>query len=444
MRSIYFLTLAGVFLFSNVKAQSDTTAAQALTLQQCISLALENQPEVQQSVLDELAGERDIKGSLTGWMPQINASANFNHYLELPTSVFPSTTGEKQLVQVGVYNSSGLLLEARQVLFNNDVLFNSRTARYRRKQFSQNTESVKINTVVSVSKAFYDILTSQEQLNILQEVISREEKQVSDARSQYEAGVVDPTDYKRATIALNNSRADLKRISELLKYKYAYLKQLLGQPSTQNYRVVYDNKSMEQEMFIDTAIAQGFENRIELKQLETQRQLQRVTTNYYKWSFIPTASAFINRNLAWQNDDFSELYKQSFPNSQFGVSLVIPIFQSTRRIQYLKREKILAKKLDLEVVNVKNQISTQLELALANYKSNLNSWKTAQANVQLSQEVYETLNLQYIEGVKTYLEIMIAETDLRTSQINYLNALFNVLASKLDVQQALGTVNINQ
>ena len=38
---------------------------------------------------------------------------------------------------------------------------------------------------------------------------------------------------------------------------------------------------------------------------------------------------------------------------------------------------------------------------------------------------------------------MTAETDLRTSQINYLNALYSVLASKLDVQQALGNITIN-
>jgi outer membrane protein len=38
---------------------------------------------------------------------------------------------------------------------------------------------------------------------------------------------------------------------------------------------------------------------------------------------------------------------------------------------------------------------------------------------------------------------MTAETDLRTSQITYLFALYGVLSSKLDVQQALGNITIN-
>jgi len=49
--------------------------------------------------------------------------------------------------------------------------------------------------------------------------------------------------------------------------------------------------------------------------------------------------------------------------------------------------------------------------------------------------------LQYDAGVKTYLELMTAETDLKTSQLNYLNALYAVLVSKLDIQKALGTVD---
>jgi outer membrane protein TolC len=60
----------------------------------------------------------------------------------------------------------------------------------------------------------------------------------------------------------------------------------------------------------------------------------------------------------------------------------------------------------------------------------------------LSEEVYNTIKLQYDAGVKTYLELMTAETDLNTAQINYLNSLYAVLSSKLDIQKALGVVSL--
>jgi outer membrane protein len=48
--------------------------------------------------------------------------------------------------------------------------------------------------------------------------------------------------------------------------------------------------------------------------------------------------------------------------------------------------------------------------------------------------------LQYRSGVRAYLDVIIAQNDLRTTQLTYFNALYQVLVSKLDVQRALGTV----
>jgi outer membrane protein TolC len=48
--------------------------------------------------------------------------------------------------------------------------------------------------------------------------------------------------------------------------------------------------------------------------------------------------------------------------------------------------------------------------------------------------------LQYTSGIKTYLDVIIAEADLRTAELNYYNALYQLLQSKIDVQQALGTI----
>jgi outer membrane protein len=59
-------------------------------------------------------------------------------------------------------------------------------------------------------------------------------------------------------------------------------------------------------------------------------------------------------------------------------------------------------------------------------------------NLALAREVYDVIQLQYRSGIKTYLEVINSETDLRTAQINYYNALYGVLASKIDVQRALG------
>ena len=63
-------------------------------------------------------------------------------------------------------------------------------------------------------------------------ILLRLEKSLKDARAQYDAGVVDKTDYKRATIALNNSKASKKINEEAIKAKTEYLKALMNYPQT--------------------------------------------------------------------------------------------------------------------------------------------------------------------------------------------------------------------
>ena len=68
--------------------------------------------------------------------------------------------------------------------------------------------------------------------------------------------------------------------------------------------------------------------------------------------------------------------------------------------------------------------------------------RTLEQNARTAQEVYDIIKLQYDEGIKAYVDLVVAETDLKTAQLNYFNALFRVLSSKLDVEQALGTVPV--
>jgi len=79
---------------------------------------------------------------------------------------------------------------------------------------------------------------------------------------------------------------------------------------------------------------------------------------------------------------------------------------------------------------------------LASYKSNYTNWQTLKQNVELAKDVYNVVSLQYREGVKTYLDVIVAQSDLRTSELNYYNSLFQVLSSRIDLQRALGTLPI--
>ncbi|WEK18930.1 MAG: TolC family protein [Candidatus Pedobacter colombiensis] len=445
-RSILMFLLGLPFMLCSVvfgQTGDNNKVLSNASLQEVIHYALINKPGVKQALIDEEIGERDIKSALSGWLPQINGSANYNYNLKQQQSTL-TFNGETSLLIVGTKYTSAMTLQADQKFLDAGLIQASKASKYYRLQYKESTESAKISTVVEVSKAYFDILTSKEQLNIINENIARLEKQFKDSHAQYDVGLVDKTDYQRAQISLSNSKADRKRAEELMKYKYAYLKQLIGYSSDKDISLNFDTMRMENEVLLDTNQARNYENRVEYRLLQTQKKLQQLNTSYNKWAYLPTIAGFINYNWNYQNNNFKDLYNTNYPSSLFGLTLNLPIFQGTKRTQEIRKSELQEKRIDLDLYNTRNQINAQYEQAIATYKANLNDWKTTFANVELSKQVYNIIKQQYDEGIKTYLDLMTAETDLRTTQLNYLNSLYSLLSSKLDVQQALGTIIVNQ
>jgi len=427
------------------QATTDSTLSEA-SLPNCIRYGLDHQPAVRASLIDEEITETTIKNKLADWYPQLNITANYQHYLKMPVTIFPdlnNPTGPKREIQTGVRNYSTPQLALTQTIFNRDVLLASRTARDVRLQARQTTTASKIDVVAAISKAFYDVLLTMQQIQVLEETITRLDRSLKDAYYQYQSGVADKTDYKRATISLNNAKADRKAAQEQLTARYAYLKQQMGYPAEQPLRLSYDTTHMEGEITFDTLQKVQYESRIEFQQLQTQQRLLQANVKYNQWSYIPTLSAFGYYNLVYQNDEFSKLYNHSFPNLYIGLQFAWPLFQGGKRMWNIRQANLQLKRNEVEMTDLKNNINTQYSQAMATYKSNLSDFYAQKENLDLASDVYNTLQLQYKSGVKTYLEVIIAETDLRTTQLNFYNSLYQVLSSKIDVEKALGTLKPN-
>ncbi|GAB2797309.1 TolC family protein [Rhabdobacter roseus] len=421
------------------------TLSQPASLSECVAYALNHQPYVRQAQLDERIAERTIQSRLADWFPQVNLNYNFQHFLKLPVIILPDfanpTSGVRREVQTGVANTSTAAFSATQSIFNRDLLQAGQTAQAVRAQANLNTKRTKIDVTVDVSKAYYEVLLTQQQADIIESDIVRLERSLRDAYNQFQGGIVDKTDYKRATIALNNSKAQLKRAQEQLDARYASLKNLMGYPVQGTLVVLNDSTNLEAEAMLDTNLILHPESRVEYQLLQTQRSLQEADVLYNRRSYLPTVSAFLNYNLIHQNQEFSELFNRSFPNSLYGLTLTYPIFQGGKRLHNIKAAQLRLDRLDWEFVALRNAIGAEYAQALADYKSNLNDYLMLRENRELAQEVYDVINLQYKSGVKTYLEVIIAQADLQAAEFNYINALYRLLSSRYDVERALGFIN---
>ncbi len=284
----YSILFSGILSFYNASAQEadQDSLLQDATLDNVVQYALVHQPAVQQALTDEEITNKVIKGKLADWYPQINFTYNFQHYTDLQSSVIGGN-----VIKFGVENTSSTQFTATQNLFNRDVLIASQTASKVRIYASQNTSRSKIDVVVNVTKAFYDILATSQQIKVSEESVVRLQRSLKDAYSRYTTGVADKTDYKRATIQLSNTEAALKSNTELLKFKMEYLKTLIGYPQDSDFTIQYDTLQMESDVALDTLQDINYTEHIDYQLLYTQKELQEANVKYANWALLPNLSS---------------------------------------------------------------------------------------------------------------------------------------------------------
>jgi outer membrane protein TolC len=414
----------------------------------CLRYAVHHQPGLRASLLNQRIVDYQVKGALSDWLPQVNGNGDFQHNIQLPVSFLPAsliTPGATGYVPVasGVKNTSQIGISATQNLYNRDVMLAARTSKFYRRYAGESVDSARIDLVVDVSKAYYSVYTSELQLGILLEDVRRLEQSVKDTYNQYQSGIVDKTDYKQAVIQLNTARVQYRQAALAVPAKYAYLKQLMGFPVDTALKLHSDSAAMVAEAMLDTTQQLDYNRRVEVQSLQTLKTLALAQYSYQKYGWLPSLSFFYDYNLFYGNNTFNKVYDANYPNSYLGVTLGIPIFQGFKRVYAMRAAKLNADLVDLRLEDTKRVINTQFSQAMAAYRGDLDNWRVSQENITLSREVYATVTLQYKEGIKTYLDVLTAETSLRTAEIDGLDALFSLLSDKMDVLKALGTVNIN-
>lgn len=440
-----FLIIQFICVVFNCYSQKTnlTDSVPYYNIDQCIAYALQHQPAVMQSSIGIDIARKTNVINLSAWLPQVNLNGTLTHYNQLPTSFvantltpFPPFLKENE----GYVNTLVPQLSLTETIFSADVLNAARNARLIVEQAKQTNDSSRINLIASVSKAFYNLLLSLEQLNVLKEDTTRLNKNLKDTYHQYIGGTVDKTDYKQAIISLNNSKAQLKQTYESIRPEYSTLKQYMGFPQESKFNVIIDTSRMMKEIVFDTTQQLQYKNRIEYQLLQTNKKLQQQAVNYYRSQFLPSLSAFYDYNYQYETNPYGNFLNQAYPYSYIGGSLNFPIFTGFRRNASIQKAKLQLQQIEWADSSLKSGIYTEYSNALATYKSNIYDLVVLRENVSMAKDVYSVVSFQYKQGVVPYLNVITAESDLISSEISYINSLFQVLLSKVDLEKALGNI----
>jgi outer membrane protein len=444
-----YLIIALLSLFgakSMAQLMPPTGQTYSFTLQDCINYAYEHQDTVINARLDIKSADFRVKEIIGGGLPQITGGATFQDYLKVPTSLLPgeffNAPGTFVPVKFGVKYQSNLTLDVNQIIFDGSYIVGLK-ARNTYKELSQrNYTRSKIDANVNVTKAYYQVLVSNEQIKLLDANLAQLKQQLDQTTAQNKQGFVEKIDVDRLNYQYNDLQTRRENVVRLLVLNYQLLKFQMGMPIAENLTLkdkLVDVKLEENTADLNTDTT-FYKNRVEYGLFETQVRLNDFDVKRSKAAFLPSLNAFGNYTSSYQNNGFRNLYSMSFPASYIGLRLNVPIFNGWQRTNQLRQVQITAQKSKNDLYRLKDALNLQANRARITFFNGLQTLNSQRRNQDLAREVLRVTKIKYQQGVGSSIEVTQAQTALEEADNKYIQGLYDALVSKVDLEKAYGRI----
>jgi outer membrane protein len=455
MRKIKYIIilLCGVAITSHAQ-QAPKDSIYNLSLQDCINYAYEHQDSVINAKLDIKSAEYKVKETIGSGLPQVNGVASFQDYLKTPATVGPDFS---KYAQTGVIDPNAPLvqfpfgavkynntysLQASQLLFSGTYIVGLQSVKTFKELSQRSLVRTKIETNVAVTKAYYQVLVSNEQLKLLDANIAQLKQQLDQTTQQNKQGFVEKIDVDRLAVQYNNLVTNKENTVRSLTLNYQMLKFQMGMSIYNQLTLTdkLDDIKLDDQLGQNTLDTSFYHKRIEYNLLETAIKLNQLDAKSKKAEFLPTLSATGAYGGTFQENHTKFLYNHFYTDSYIGLNLNVPIFSGGQKSNQLKQLKINVEKAQNNLNDAKNALSLQASSANITYVNSLQSLNNQKKSRELAQEVLHVAQVKYQQGVGSSLEVTQAETDFENADNQYIQALYNVLISKVDLDKAYGRI----
>ncbi len=445
--SIFLIGFFSSCIFLHASAQiSNVEDKHSFNLHECIDYALQHRDSIKNAELDIESAEYRVKQAIGIGFPQLSGTANLQDFLKIPTQLLPGEffgqPGVFIPVRFGVKYQSTIGININQILFDGTYLVGLNASKTYKELSQRNLTRTKIATTVAVSKAYYQVLVNEEQLKLIDANLNQLEQQLNETIQLNEQGFAEKVDVDRLRVLYNNLNTDRGNSLRMLALSYQILKFQMGMPAHDVLLIEdkIEHIAIERGSLLVEDDSSAYKNRIEYKLLETAKALNELQVKRYKNENLPKFSAFGSKNYSYQNDSFNRLFNTHYPSTILGLTLEIPIFSGFQQVNKIRQAKVEVQKSQNNLEAAEKGIGLQIYQAQTQYSNGLESLTNQKSNIALAQEVLRVSKIKYDEGVGSSIEVTQAQTALQEAENNYIQALFNVLISKVDLEAALGNI----
>lgn len=399
---------------NNEDASSNTVKKEEdfifLTLEDCISRALEANYSVVISNNNLQIAQNNV--NLEPFLPTISASSRYSdNRLEQKNY---TTTGD--IDKSSNRNSSainGVNLGWR--LFDGFSMFATREKQEELlAQGEYNFRSIVENLVMAVSSKYYRIISLQNQVALLTELVAISATRYNQALTRYNIGSDSGLEYKQAKIYLNSDLSSLMLQKENLKNAYIELYKMMNIPLDSQHSV-RDTIIPEEQLQLSNLIELANRSNTELNSIRAGEK-------------IATLDIQIAKSYKYPSLDFSAGYNYNFNRSRvlpanfdesngfnWGFTLSIPIFNGGELNRRVKNAYLSKENAALSLLRAQQDLESELRQLYNLYINNLKL-------IDFEEESRESAFLNLEAAMEKYKLGSLSGIEFRDYQISYMSA----------------------
>jgi outer membrane protein len=425
--------------------------AGVLTLDDCISIALEKNSTLRVSKLSDESAAKDVLGSYSGILPTISASANKgkrnsapSEYLgdvQVDTNAFGGAIYEQRLITRPrtELESNSASISINQNIFDGGIWWNRIRKAKKDKESSEYALLGQTNDVIlQVQQAYFNLNKQSKLLEVYEVAVSRSQAQLDRTEKMYELGATAQLDVFQARVNLGNDRISLLQQKNTVDQAKKNLNLAMGRdpftPLQINTDINLEKTIPDSNELIQTAL----ENHPNIKQDEANIESSKLSVSLAKGSYYPRLSGSVDYQR--NNEQLSRVYKNYNKNYtiSYRIGLSINIFNGFSDYVSVQKAKLAERSAKENFEAYKRNLSSEIEQYYADYKSYLDIIDINKQNLDAAKEEMRLAEERYQIGAGTSLEVREAQVNLTRAEEVLIAAQFNARIVLAQLDNGLG------
>jgi outer membrane protein len=436
-RNIFMLSIAlsvcSLAYGQEIRGENQVTPnTDSLVINQVIKDVVSNFPSVKQAEEAINAAESRIGLARTGYYPDLDVSASYNHLGPLTEITVPSF-GSILLYPANNYSAA---VNLRQNIYDFGKTSKNITLEKENKALAElSLDQVKQNLSLTVVSNFFALAFLQEAIIIKQKELQNLQDHLDFVKKKQETGSATQYELLSTQVRISAVESQQVDLQTAQTVQLSVLNNLLGLPENTGHSVKYDLSTKIPDVPEDSLVSYAIVHRDEMMIARKNTDMAESRYQVIKAQNNPSFNLFATGGA--KNGYFPNLDQMKM-NYVVGAGIRIPIYDASRTKYNLQQanSSIISSGYETETTRRKvtnDVVENETRLKAAQQKVN-------QYQLQLDQatEAYNLAETNFKAGAITNLDLLDASTTLSESSLLLLKARIDYMVSIYRLEASLG------